>query len=207
MRPFATGAALGSEGTETTYRLKTGIGVVPITVRDNNGRAEISLTSVEPEHKPASDAVLDTVLRILDWQQSDLDKSIPPAIAYAGAWHLVLAVSDRTRLADLEYDFEALKTLMLRENLTTLQLVWRESDKVFVSRNPFPVGGVVEDPATGASAAALAGYLRDAGIINAPTNFEIHQGEMMGRPSLIKITVPENGGIVVTGAAVEMQER
>lgn len=129
------------------------------------------------------------------------------AVAYAGAWHLVLAVSGRTRLANLDYDFEKLKTLMLRENLTTLQLVWRESDKVFVSRNPFPVGGVVEDPATSESAAALAGYLRDSGIINAPTDFEIHQGEMMGRPSLLKITVPEKGGIVVTGAAVELPEQ
>ena len=34
---------------------------------------------------------------------------------------------------------------------------WRESQYLFHSRNPFPVGGVVEDPATGAAAAALGG--------------------------------------------------
>lgn len=201
---IAAGAALGSEGGETTYRLKTGIGVVPITVRSHNGRTEISLTSVEPEHRLASGTILDAVLPILGWKESELDKSIPPAIAYAGAWHLVLAASDKNRLANLDYDFEALKALMLREDLTTLQLIWRENDKLFVSRNPFPVGGVVEDPATGASAAALAGYLRDAKIIDAPTDFEIRQGELMGRPSLLKIAVPEQGGIVVTGAAVEI---
>jgi PhzF family phenazine biosynthesis protein len=201
---IAAGAALGSEDGETTYRLKTGIGVVPITVRSDNGRTDISLTSVEPRHKPASSALLNAALSILGWHESELEKSIPPAVAYAGAWHLVLAVSDKSRLANLNYDFEALKALMLRENLTTLQLVWRESDKLFVSRNPFPVGGVVEDPATGASAAALAGYLRDARIIDAPTDFVIRQGELMGRPSLLRITVPEQGGIVVTGAAVEI---
>ncbi|MBB3183731.1 putative PhzF superfamily epimerase YddE/YHI9 [Halomonas fontilapidosi] len=38
---------------------------------------------------------------------------------------------------------------MAREDLTTLPLVWRESARRFHARDPFPVGGVVEDPATG----------------------------------------------------------
>jgi predicted PhzF superfamily epimerase YddE/YHI9 len=99
------------------------------------------------------------VLSALGWQSSDVDGSIPPARAYAGVWHLVLAINDPYRLAKLNYDFERLKALMLREGLTTLQLLWRESTNVFHSRNPFPVDGVVEDPATGAAAAALGGYL------------------------------------------------
>ncbi len=41
---------------------------------------------------------------------------------------------------------------MRRYGWTTLQLVWRESADVFHVRGPFPVGGVVEDPATGAAA-------------------------------------------------------
>jgi PhzF family phenazine biosynthesis protein len=73
---------------------------------------------------------------------------------------------------------------------------------LFHSRNPFPVGGVVEDPATGASAAALGGYLRDAGIIEAPFSFTIRQGEAMGRPSRLSVEVAESGGIVVSGTAI-----
>ncbi|MFT7681910.1 MAG: putative PhzF superfamily epimerase YddE/YHI9 [Moritella dasanensis] len=41
---------------------------------------------------------------------------------------------------------------MLDDDLTTLQLIWRENDELIHSRNPFPVGGVVEDWATGAAA-------------------------------------------------------
>ena len=52
----------------------------------------------------------------------------------------MLAVADERRLAKLEYDFNRLKALMLRDSLTTLQLVWRESPGVFHSRNRFPVG-------------------------------------------------------------------
>jgi len=94
--------------------------------------------------------------------------------------------------------------MMIRENLTTLQLIWREKEFLFHSRNPFPIGGIVEDPATGAAAAALGGYLRDAGIMSAPATFHIRQGEAMGRPSAITVDIPASGGIKVTGSAVEI---
>ena len=202
---IATGAVLGSPGGKTTYRLSTAVGDVQVTVSSSDDRQRVSLTSVDTEHKAVPDAVLDDVLRALRWERADLDASIPPAIAFAGAWHLVLAVSERERLESLDYDFNALKAQMLREELTTLQLIWREHEKLFHSRNPFPVGGVVEDPATGAAAAALGGYLRDASLIETPTGFEIRQGETMGCPSLLTVTVPPAGGIIVTGAAVAME--
>jgi PhzF family phenazine biosynthesis protein len=197
---IAAGSVLGSEGEQTIYRFSTPVGEVPVTV--SAGGARISLTSVNTKFRPVEAALLDEALQALRWQHSELDVSLPSAIAYAGAWHLVLAVSDAARLGSLDYDFGSLKNLMLRENLTTLQLIWREKDKLFHSRNPFPVGGVVEDPATGASAAALGGYLRDASLIETPFEFAIRQGEAMGRPSLITVSVPPSGGITVTGNAV-----
>ena len=90
---------------------------------------------------------------------------------------------------------------MQRNGMTTLQLVWRESEHLFHSRNPFPVGGVREDPATGAAAAALGGYLRDARLVAAPVEFEVLQGESMGMPSRSFVNVPADGGILVRGAA------
>ena len=201
---IAGAAVLGAAGEEVTYELTTNVGIVPVAVRSIDGRTEVSLRSVEPQHKLASKAIIDEGLAILGWKNDELDSAIAPAVAYAGAWHLVIAVAESKRLAELDYDFERLKRMMLRENVTTLQLVWRENDTLFHSRNPFPVGGVVEDPATGAAAAALAGYLRDAGLISSPISFEIRQGEKMGRPSLLKITVPAAGGIIITGSVVEI---
>lgn len=201
---IATGVVLGENGGDGTYQLATTIGVVPVTVCTRDGNREASLTSVEPSHTPASNVLVTEALAALGWTQDDLDLSIPPARAYAGAWHLVLAVTDANRLDKLDYDFEILKTLMLRDGLTTLQLVWRESANVFYSRNPFPVGGIVEDPATGAAAAALGGYLRAAELITVPTTILIRQGEAMGRPSRILVGIPVSGGIVVTGQAIRI---
>lgn len=203
---IATGVVLGEAEGDGTYRLTTRVGQVPVTVSTRDGIREASLTSVVPEYALASDALIEKVLLVLGWESRDLDGSIPPARAYAGAWHLVLAVAEAGRLAVLDYDFNELKALMQRENLTTLQLVWREGPDVFHSRNPFPVGGVVEDPATGAAAAALGGYLRDAGLVVAPAKILIRQGETMGRASRLTIGIPASGGIVVTGVAVAIRD-
>jgi PhzF family phenazine biosynthesis protein len=201
---IAAGVVLGATSGDGTYSLVTTVGPVAVAVESRNGRREASLTSVEPAHEPVDAALLDEALGVLGWNRGELDPQIPPARAYAGAWHLVLAAADAERLATLEYDFDRLTTIMLREGLTTLQLVWRERADLFHARNPFPVGGVVEDPATGAAAAALGGYLRNAGLVSAPATIIIRQGDAMGRPSRLVVNIPPTGGIVVTGTAVAL---
>lgn len=201
---IATGVVLGRQNGDATYTLATAVGDVPVTVQREPGRVIASLTSVATRHEEPKPGLLRGALDALHWPTNALDPHLPPARAYAGAWHLILAVSNPDILATLDYDFDALKSLMLEHDLTTLQLVYRESDTLFHSRNPFPVGGVVEDPATGASAAAFGGYLRDAGLLGAPRTLTIRQGEAMGRPSRLTVEVPAEGGIVVTGTAVDI---
>lgn len=202
---IATGVILGETAGDATYRLSTAAGDVTVEVGVRDGRREAALTSVEPAHTSVPDGILDEALASLRWSRGDLDPAIAPARAYAGAWHLVIAVAHAHRLARLEYDFDRLKQLMLRDGLTTLQLVWRESPALFHARNPFPVGGVVEDPATGAAAAALGGYLRAAGLIEVPVSITIRQGDAMGRPSVLRVEIPASGGITVAGPAVHIE--
>ncbi len=201
---IATGVVLGETSGDGTYQLATSVGIVPVSVCQQDGNYEASLTSVEPRQEPAPIALVSEALAALGWTQDDLNDLIPPARAYAGAWHLILAVANAQRLAELNYDFEALKALMLGDGLSTLQLIWQESTTVFHSRNPFPVGGIVEDPATGSAAAALGGYLRAAELITVPTTIRIRQGEAMGRPSKLLVHIPISGGIVVTGNAIRI---
>ena len=201
---IATGAVLGA-GTEATFNLSTSVGDVPVTTNVIDGQVRVSLTSVDTRQKQVPDTVLDEYLSALNWNRDELDQDLPSLVAFAGAWHLVIAVKDAERHDDLDYDFDALKALMLRDELTTVQLIRRESEFVFRSRNPFPIGGIVEDPATGAAAAAFGGYLRDTGLMEAPATFTIRQGVVMGRPSLLTVDVPDSGGIVVSGTAVDIE--
>lgn len=202
----ASGVVLGKICGAGEYRYATNVGDVPVAVRQHEGQWEAALTSVMPRHESPPAGLLRDALAALRWSESDLDPSIPPVRAYAGVWHLVIAVRTAERLAALDYDFERLKALMLADGLSTLQLVWRERADLFHSRNPFPIGGVIEDPATGAGAAALGGYLRDAGLIKAPASIVILQGETMGRPSRLEVQIRAAGGIVVSGNAVPMKE-
>lgn len=201
---IASGIAIAALEGDGVFRLDTRAGRVQVSVESRNGTRVASLTSVNPKYTLASGHLIADALAALNWAVDDLDQSILPAVAFAGAWHLIFAVSTRDRLSALDYDFERLKATMLDNDLTTLQLVWRQEETLFRSRNPFPVGGVVEDPATGAAAAALGGYLRDAKLIEAPQAISILQGEDMGRPSLITVDIPRKGGIVVSGTAVRI---
>lgn len=200
----AAAVAIAGDDGAGDYTFATAVGNVPVAVRSSDGITTAALTSVAPRFEPAPDALLASALKLLSWTPDELDAALPPAVAFAGAQHLVIAAAHRSRLDELEYSFDAMKSLMLEHDLTTLQLVWRESNDVFYARNPFPVGGVVEDPATGAAAAALGGYLREAGLVEAPARVLIHQGGQMGRPSRLHVEIPVNGGIVVRGAAVAM---
>ena len=199
---IALGARLHSQLGSGRYVLHTVAGAVPIEVAGRDGLAHATLTSVEPSSEPAPESLVGDVLATLSWSREDLNPRMTPAIAAAGARHLLLAVVSRERLASVDYDFDALRDLMLTADLTTVDLFWRQSPGVIHSRNLFPVGGVVEDPATGAAAAALGGHLRAIGDISGPTEFVIHQGHDMGRPSLLTVGVPTHGGIEVSGTAV-----
>jgi PhzF family phenazine biosynthesis protein len=203
---IATAVALARRDGPGRVTLATMAGPVPIrTQADAQGRVSATLTSVAPRVEVIAPADLERALATLRWEAGELDPARPPRVAFAGARHLVLAARTRARLADLDYDFEALKALMLEHDLTTVQLVWRESPLVFHARDPFPVGGVVEDPATCAAAAAFGGYLRALGLVTPPARVTIHQGHDLGRPSLLLVDIdaarPE---IEVSGHAVPM---
>ncbi|WP_367132713.1 PhzF family phenazine biosynthesis protein [Saccharothrix sp. HUAS TT1] len=161
-----------------------------------------TLTSVPTSATPAPPHDVAEALRALGWSPSDLDPRYPAHWAFGGARHLVLAVRDRARLASLDYDFTALGDLLRANDAVTAQLVRQRAEDVFDSRNPFPVGGVVEDPATGAAAAAFGGYLRAIGEVTRPRSITIHQGVDMGRPSLLRVEVsPDDPRVTVTGSA------
>ncbi|OON72066.1 PhzF family phenazine biosynthesis protein [Streptomyces tsukubensis] len=199
----ATAVALAERHGVGDYLFATPAGDVPVTVDRVGGDLRATLTSVEPHIEEADKDDVAQALDALGWRADDLDPAFPPRIAYAGARHLVLAATTRQRLADLSYDFATLESLMRRLDLTTVQLVWRAGDSVFHVRDPFPVGGVVEDPATGAAALAFGAYLRELALVPADAELTLWQGEDMGRPGELTVTLRDGDPRVrVSGAAV-----
>ncbi|MGW6294355.1 PhzF family phenazine biosynthesis protein [Streptomyces sp. NPDC055058] len=197
----ATAVALAERTGPGELVFATRAGTVPVEVTEVDGALRATLTSVEPQVEEIAAADLTEALAALGWPPADLDPDFPPRIAFAGARHLVLAAATRARLADLAYDFARLEALMHRLDLTTVQLVWRESADVFHVRNPFPVGGVVEDPATGAAAAAFGAYARELGLVPADAVLTLHQGADLGRPGELTVTLRAGDPRVRVGGA------
>lgn len=162
-----------------------------------------TLTSPPASHRAVAREALDEALAAFGWGREALDPRLEPVVARAGASHLVLPLGAREALAAMAYDFDRLRTLMLQEDWTTVDVVWREAADRVHCRNPFPVGGVVEDPATGAAAAALGGYLRDVGALPASGRLSVLQGHDMSRPSVLEVDARSHRpGVDVGGPAV-----
>jgi PhzF family phenazine biosynthesis protein len=200
---IAAAVALAELSPAAELIFHTPAGFVSVSTSQNDrGEVVAELTSVAPRVSEPEPDLVSAVLRALRWSPEDLNPHYPVRLANAGSEHLVLVTKTRERLADLDYDFDVLGKLMREHGLVTVQLVWPESKKRYYARNPFAGSGVVEDPATGASAAAFGGYLRELGLIGDNANFTITQGVDMGHPSEIKVSViGGEPGVRVTGAA------
>lgn len=203
---IATAVAFAERNGTGELVLSTSAGEVAVSTYAEHDRVLATLTSVGPSVRQVGEAELTEALAALGWTAGELDPALPPRIANAGNDHLVLAAGSRERLAELTYDEQALGSLMARLGWTTVHLVWRATATEFHARDPFPPGGVFEDPATGAAAAAFGAYLRALGLIEPPVQIRIHQGEDMGRPSLLVVDIPagETTGIKVSGTATPL---
>ena len=204
----ATAVALAERDGPGELVFDTAAGEIRVATSTDGGAPLATLTSVPTRTRPADEATeIAPALAALRWSPDDLDPALAPQVAFAGNDHLVLAAATRARLADLAYDFDALEELMRERGWTTVHLVHRpDPDRLdFHARDPFPVGGVVEDAATGAAAAAFGGYLRANGLVGETARVRIRQGEDMGRPSELLVDVdPDDTRVRVSGHAVRI---
>ncbi|MHB0967924.1 MAG: PhzF family phenazine biosynthesis protein [Bellilinea sp.] len=205
---IASGAVLGEHFGEGVYKLFINEGEITVSVsKSDKGTFVATLESPKTWSEIAPKEYVDTLLKEFNLTIADVDINYPVRFAFAGAKHLIVVLKDRKKLAEMSYHFERVKALMQQEGLVTIDLLWVESNQLFHARNPFPTGGVYEDPATGAAAAALAGYLRDIQW-QGGNSFDILQGEDMGCPSRLSVQFKMNKGesIKVSGETRHITE-
>ena len=199
---IALGAALGERFGDGEYRLVLNDSQISVRAETSAGRLLITLQSPETHSEEAPKKYVDTILTAFTLGPDALNPAFPVRFASAGAKHLILVVKDRQTLADMKYPFEEVKALMHEQGLVTISLLWNASDELFHARNAFAAGGVYEDPATGAAAAALAGYLRDIQWTG-KRSFTILQGEDMGVASRLLVSFsPKVGDSVAVSGEV-----
>ncbi len=135
-----------------------------------------------------------------------------PVVASAGVPFLFVPLANLTALARARMDEAAfIRSLGAFGEAMYLYTIDDEGDADFRSRMFSPGLGIVEDPATGAAAAAFPAVLMDAEArVDAKHRVRIDQGFEMGRPSRINLGFTVKGGVVteatIGGSAVVVAE-
>ena len=205
---------VGSEGSGTAFAFEEGVGLVPIGVRQSpNGARFVQLTAAKPpEAGPPvpSNATLATLVSV---DESDVGPRSDPAQAVsAGVPFLFIPIKTRRALARATLDLSRWQQLLSNWWAPQVYLFCREAEGPgvhFRVRMFAPAFGVPEDPATGAAAAAFAGYLAwRAPETDGTLRWEVEQGMEMGRPSRLSLEADKEGGSVravrVGGGAVRI---
>lgn len=203
---IALGAALAMQFGNGDFPLQLNQANISVSGQYQAGQLSAALQSPPTHSAAAPTDLLQETLDLFGLNTNQLCPKLPPALIHAGADHLLLAVQERATLSAMRYSLAAGRDLMRRAGLTTILLLWAEGRQRFHSRNAFAVGGVYEDPATGAATAALAGYLRDIGWEHGG-HIEVIQGEDMGQRSFLQATIPAEKGssILISGRARLME--
>ena len=199
---IALGAALAHRFGDRSFGLHLNDAVISVSGKRDGTTIAAALQSPPTRSAPLDASLRDALLELFGYASGELDPKLLPAKIHGGADHALLVLRSREALARMTYEFERGRALMEQAGLVTIALVTVETPRLFHVRNAFAAGGVVEDPATGAAAAAFAGYLRD---IDWPHGgaIDIVQGEDMGARSLIRAEIGEAKGssIRVSGTA------
>ncbi|MGJ7612747.1 MULTISPECIES: PhzF family phenazine biosynthesis protein [unclassified Variovorax] len=196
------GAALTLQHGDGVFALALNHARITVEGRRDGRLVAAALQSPPTRSAGAAPALVSDALALFGYTVGDLDPRIAPAVAHAGADHLVLALKSRALLSAMHYELEAGRALMNGAGLTTILLLHAETAQRFHTRNPFASGGVYEDPATGAATAALAGCLRDIAWPHGGA-IDVVQGEDMGMLSKLHADISPAAGssVRVSGTA------
>ncbi|MDI9914599.1 PhzF family phenazine biosynthesis protein [Rhodococcus sp. IEGM 1379] len=204
---IATAVALTERDGAGTFVFETSVGPVPITTQVDESGIRATFTSVEPSVTDIDHAVLTALLGLVGLDSSAIDTDFPPRLSYAGNTHPVVVLRDRSTFDKFTFNPSTMRALMDAQGWPgTVTFLHRLDDNTFEARNVFPAGDITEDPATGSAAASTGGYLRALDPANTPRRITIHQGRNVGRPSILLVDIPMQGGIAVTGTAVPISE-
>ena len=123
----------------------------------------------------------------------------PPVVAGVGLDFVIAEVQNQEILNNARCNIsafsEADKNFSYGDDFFSLMIYYRGNQQNIFARVFAPLSGIVEDAATGSACGALGALLASQNNNrNNKYNYKIHQGEMIGRPSLINVSILKEKG-------------
>lgn len=199
-------AAIGEiplQNQSTEIVCEEGVGDVRVEINAQNGKpVSVYLTTAQlPEFIPNSPEP-EIIAQILSLETEDLlSGEWSPAAVSCGVPFLFVSVCNRNILGKISLNLELWQKHLQAERASQLYVFCFEPElegSDVRARMFTPAMGIIEDPATGAAASALAGYLgvRDE-TDNGLLQWRVEQGFEMGRPSILEVEAEKQAGQIV----------
>ena len=122
-----------------------------------------------------------------------------PVVAGVGLDFVIAEVQNKEILNNARCNIsafsEADKNFSYGDDFFSLMIYYRGNQQNIFARVFAPLSGIVEDAATGSACGALGALLASqSNDRNNKYNYKVHQGEMIGRPSLINVSILKEKG-------------
>jgi PhzF family phenazine biosynthesis protein len=187
--------ALGLGGNQLGLEMRAGI--IPVTANGDHWtlRAAAS-TSRLVEIQPPE------LARLLGLDSSDI--GFQPLWMKAGREQLIIPLTSEAAVRRVRPKAELFERLKSVDGAGQAYVFASVGGKKILSRFFFPDNGaILEDPATGSACANLGGWFVAMGR-RPPLNFEVSQGEFIGRPSTLQLEVNSDNEVFVGGEVIEI---
>jgi trans-2,3-dihydro-3-hydroxyanthranilate isomerase len=189
--------SLAHAGDRLTLEMKAGI--IPVAAQGNRWELQTNAARTRP-----IEAAHAELAQMLGLDVADIGER--PLWVDTGSEQLVIPLRSVAAVGRASPDIKLMAQHAFSPTRgASMAYVWAQ-DEVggIVSRFFFPkAGSIAEDPATGSACANLGGWFVANGAA-LPLQRVIHQGDAVGRPSLLGLRVEPDGRIFVSGLVIEL---
>jgi PhzF family phenazine biosynthesis protein len=183
-------------GDRVTLEMRAG--VIPVAAQGDRW----ALTANAPKHRPCA-ASRDALAAMLGLAVADLDRASPPLWVDTGSEQLIVPLASFDAVRRAQPSAALLQEHGSNGERAMAYVFAREGERA-LARFFFPKhGAVIEDPGTGSACANLGGWLLATGA-PLPQRLSIDQGEAVGRPCRLRLTVTSERAIEVSGRVIEI---
>ncbi|NRA64505.1 MAG: PhzF family isomerase [Pseudobacteriovorax sp.] len=184
-----------------TVKHLTGVGILPVDIVKSGSSYEIIMTQGKPEiSEPLNDEIENDIMNALGLSPLERDERCQIKIASTGHSKVMIGIKDKKTLNGLQPNMYQLAKISERIGSNGYFVFTVDSDDNGIlthGRMFAPAIGIPEDPVTGNANGPLGAYLVDQKILasqDEAVSFMAKQGEAMGRPGIVKVSMKVNNG-------------
>jgi trans-2,3-dihydro-3-hydroxyanthranilate isomerase len=173
------------------------VGRVTLSVQHESGRVRGAELAAPQPFSRGRDVPVDVAAALLSLIPSEICRSRhAPLIASVGLPFMFVELESRAVLARARPDAQAHRTHLPVDGAMGVYLYARGDGDTLHARMFAPAEGIDEDPATGSATAGVVALVADVDRRDT-LNLVVHQGDDMGRPSVLRARARRDGNAIL----------